>query len=332
MKWFLTVMFAGMTIGLTHAADPKPGDRLERKGDEIIVCGQLIHTGTPVVTWLDPGGYDAYRVERRFAPAEKASWAARAAEKKDAKPNRFFPVRKSAELSPEKYEELRGGWDLPALQSVVDQFVIHFDATGTSQKCFQVLQDERDLSVHFMLDLDGTLYQSLDLKEAAWHATKANHRSIGIEIANLGTTAVGPSERLDRWYKKQGSETILTVPDPIAAKAIRNKSITLKPSRPDPIVGMVQGQKLQQYDLTPQQYEALIKLTATLHSVFPKIRVDYPRGQDGKLLPVKLPDAEYDKYQGLLGHYHVQLNKVDPGPAFQWDKLIDGVKKIEASR
>ena len=37
-----------------------------------------------------------------------------------------------------------------------------------------------------MLDLDGTIYQTLDLKERAWHATTSNSRSVGIEIANIG--------------------------------------------------------------------------------------------------------------------------------------------------
>ena len=36
-----------------------------RKGDEIVICGQYFHTGAPVVLWTDPGGYDAYRTERR---------------------------------------------------------------------------------------------------------------------------------------------------------------------------------------------------------------------------------------------------------------------------
>jgi hypothetical protein len=30
-----------------------------RQGDEIIVAGQLFHTGTKIVTWMDSGGYDA---------------------------------------------------------------------------------------------------------------------------------------------------------------------------------------------------------------------------------------------------------------------------------
>ena len=36
----------------------RPGKRVKRSGDEIVVCGQLFHTGTKVVTWLDAGGYD----------------------------------------------------------------------------------------------------------------------------------------------------------------------------------------------------------------------------------------------------------------------------------
>ena len=51
-----------------------PGKPALRKGDEIVVAGQLFHTGTPVVTWMDAGGYDAYRVERRFSPFAESSY------------------------------------------------------------------------------------------------------------------------------------------------------------------------------------------------------------------------------------------------------------------
>ena len=30
----------------------------------------------------------------------------------------------------------------------------------------------------------------------------------------------------------------------------------------------------------------------------------------------------------MLGHFHVQRNKQDPGPAFQWDRVIDGARKL----
>src|ERR1041385_3139945 len=103
-------------------------------------------------------------------------------------------------LTAEEIERVRGGgWDLPLLQKVVDQFVIHFDVCGVSRECFNVLHDHRDLSVHFMLDIDGTLYQTLDLKERAWHATTSNNRSIGIEIANMGAYRSEESRALHEW-------------------------------------------------------------------------------------------------------------------------------------
>ena len=109
-------------------------------------------------------------------------------------PNRYN-LRKNG-LTTNELERVRGGgWDLSTLQRVVDQFVIHFDVSGTSRQCFNVLHDPRDLSVHFMFDLDGTIYQTLDLKERAWHATSSNSRSVGIEIANIGAYPTNASTR-----------------------------------------------------------------------------------------------------------------------------------------
>jgi len=136
-----------------------PGKLLERKGDEIMVAGQLFHTGTRVVLWSDPGGFDAYRVEQRFAPWAKADWE-NSKTNLDAPrtPNRYS-VRQDR-LTQEELERVRGGgWDLALLQQKVDQLVIHFDVAGTSRACFKTLQDQRDLSTHFLLDLDGTIYR-----------------------------------------------------------------------------------------------------------------------------------------------------------------------------
>ena len=83
------------------------------------------------------------------------------------------------------------------------------------------------------------------------------------------------------------------------------------------MTGTIQGKELVQYDFTPQQYQALIKLTATLCKVLPKIPCDYPHDAAGKVIPKKLPADELKGYEGVLGHYHIQTDKVDPGPAFQ---------------
>ncbi|MBI1322943.1 N-acetylmuramoyl-L-alanine amidase [bacterium] len=319
----LTVTLGLVAICAADTGTPvKPGTPLARKGDEIMVCGQLFHTGAPVVLWTDPGGYDAYRVDRRFAPLEKANWKETEKAGGVKTPNRYGARTKG--LSPEMVEKVRGGgWSIDELRDVVDQFVIHFDVCGTSKRCFQVLHDARGLSVHFMLDVDGTLYQTLDLKEAAWHATIANNRSIGIEIANMGAYPKTGKNPFETWYAKDATgKTIMTIPGGLEKSGIRNPPSPIRPDRNDPVEGAVQGQNLVQYDLTPQQYETLAKLTATLCTVFPKIKCDFPKDSDGNLIPKKLPDEAFRSYQGILGHYHVQTNKVDPGPAFQWDRLI----------
>jgi N-acetylmuramoyl-L-alanine amidase len=307
-----------------------PEGRLEsRKGDEIVAAGKFFHTGTKVVLWMDPGGYDAYRVERRFSPIEESGWDdSHLKMGLHAKPNRYG-IR-DQNLTAEQLERVRGGgWDLPTLQSNVDQFVLHFDVAGISRNCFKTLQDARDLSVHFMLDLDGTLYQTLDLKERAWHATSSNNRSVGIEIANIGAYGAKGRAPLDKWYKKDAKgRTILTIPAAAGPNPERTPNFAGRPPRRDEVAGKVQGGMLYQYDYTPQQYKTLAKLTATLCTIFPKITCDYPREADGKLMNHKLPADELTNYEGVLGHYHVQTDKVDPGPALQWDYVIGEARRL----
>jgi N-acetyl-anhydromuramyl-L-alanine amidase AmpD len=82
------------------------------------------------------------------------------------------------------------------------------------------------------------------------------------------------------------------------------------------------------YDLTPQQYNTLNKLTAALCTIFPKITCDAPRDAKGQVINHVLSDEQWKDFHGILGHYHVQANKQDPGPAFQWDRVIDGARKL----
>jgi N-acetyl-anhydromuramyl-L-alanine amidase AmpD len=58
------------------------------------------------------------------------------------------------------------------------------------------------------------------------------------------------------------------------------------------------------------------------------MRCDYPRDAAGKLVTHKLADEDLNNYGGVMGHYHVQSNKVDPGPALQWDYIIENARRI----
>ncbi len=42
----------------------------------------------------------------------------------------------------------------------------------------------------------------------------------------------------------------------------------------------------------------------------------------------RLSDPVLKSFQGVLGHFHIQTEKVDPGPAFNWDYVIGGARRL----
>jgi N-acetyl-anhydromuramyl-L-alanine amidase AmpD len=278
-----------------------------RRSDLIVACGRYFAAGTPVVLWTDEGGYDAYR-----PPAAAGK-------------QRFGAIRRDLPAAIEERVR-RSGWRLPDLQQVVHLFVVHFDVAGTSRRCFEVLQG-RDLSVHFLLDVDGTIYQTLDLKEHAHHATIANSGSVGVEIAHPGCW---PRERhpdMLRWYGRDERGWFMKFPG-IEVTGVRTPDFVPRPDRPDVIGGAIHGQQYWQLDFTPEQYRALARLCAALARVFPRLRLEVPRDADGAVRMTQLEPAELHAFDGIVGHFHVQRNKTDPGPAFQWERVLADARAL----
>ncbi|MFY7896262.1 MAG: hypothetical protein ACOVP8_08525, partial [Phycisphaerales bacterium] len=70
-------LLALVLLTLVACSAPRAGTPHPRRGDEIMIAGQLFHTGgARVKLWFDEGGYDAYRIERRFAKWPEANWEA----------------------------------------------------------------------------------------------------------------------------------------------------------------------------------------------------------------------------------------------------------------
>lgn len=326
-QWQKTLLGAAMlsvAVCMSGCCKPRcghrPGDPLYRHGDEIVVAGRFFHTGTPVVLWMDPGGYDAYRCRRHFEPEEIMPQKPVA----PTDPNRYGTRRNLPKEVQDRVQDR--GWSLDEARRVVDQFVIHYDACGTSARCFKVLHDLRGLSVHFMLDIDGTVYQTLDLKERAWHAGTANDRSLGVEIAHIG--AYRDMKTLSGWYAPDlWGWPCIRIPEAIKERDVRTPWFTGRPARKEVITGAINGQDLMQYDFTDQQYDALIKLTAALNRVFPRLRLDVPRDSEGNVRAEVLSEKELAEWSGLIGHWHVTKQKIDPGPAFDWDRVIEGARR-----
>lgn len=322
---------AALVLLLTACAAPDrrpearaaPGAPAPRQGDEIVVAGRFFHTGTPVVLWFEPPNYDAYRTDKRFAHPGEAAWSPDAG---PATPYRYSTRRMPGDPN-----------DLGDLRAHVDQLVVHYDAAGSSRQCFKILHDVRGLSCHFLLDVDGTIYQTMDLKERAWHATIANDRSIGIEIAHIGAYPIAQTtgepvtpdmieaSPKGAYYDHDARGPYLTLPAWQGGGGLPPGFLESRPrpARPFPVVGEIHGRPLTQYDFTDAQYEALARLTAALAEVFPAIALDCPRDGAGRPLARALTPEEFASFRGVLGHFHIQAGKIDPGPAFDWDRFLE---------
>src|SRR5689334_20499914 len=98
---FWTLLMVCLSNGCAH----RIGAELDRRGDEIVVAGHLFHTGSRVVTWMDPRGYDAYRVERRFSSFQDSGWeTSKVAQAALTTPNRYG-LRKDG-LTPDQIEKV----------------------------------------------------------------------------------------------------------------------------------------------------------------------------------------------------------------------------------
>lgn len=94
------------------------------------------------------------------------------------------PVSSRFTANPGTYGS-RGGTD-------IDSIILHHTA-GSSASGAESTLNSRGLSVHYIVDKDGTIYQMVGDERRAFHTgagtgrwTNANSRSIGIEIVNLG--------------------------------------------------------------------------------------------------------------------------------------------------
>ncbi|MCG3128829.1 MAG: hypothetical protein CHACPFDD_03725 [Phycisphaerae bacterium] len=304
------VLIAACTRGTTPPPH-EPSDEPRHPGQEIIVGGKHVYVGAPVVLWTDPGGYNAYVPGPVFATSGPAG-------------ERYAPGRAWADNDPTI------GFD--ALRTSIDKLVVHYDACGFSRRCFRILQDERVLSAHFLLDVDGTLYQTLDLRDTAWHGRSTNARSIGVEIAQIGVYSpkdrAADAHQKRRWYVREGGRLRLAIPAEFGETGIRGAG-PFYAARNRPVRGRIHGTLWEQVDFTPQQYETLARLTAALRRTFPLIRLDVPRGADGRAYSGELPAATLEAFQGILGHYHITTERNDPGPAFDWERLLSDVRAIE---
>jgi len=163
-------------------------------------------------------------------------------------------------------------------------FVNHWDVCLNSTSCASVL-NRRGISVHFLIDNDGTIYQALDMQHGAWHAghVRSNRASVGVEISN----AYYP--KYQDWYVKNGFG-----------------------ERPTVEGAWVHGEELDPFlGFYPVQIEALKALWGAIHQSA-GVELQTPLDQNASKTSTKYyQDALYGNFSGFVSHYHISKKKID---------------------
>jgi hypothetical protein len=167
-------------------------------------------------------------------------------------------------------------------QRGIKMLVSHWDVCLSSKSCFNVLK-KRKLSVHFLIDNDGTIYQIMDTNDVGFHAgnRKVNNCSIGVEISNAFYPKYQPT------YVKKGFG-----------------------ERPLMSNIQVHGRTLEDHlGFYPVQVEAFKALARSLNKHY-NIPLETPMLNEDMKTTVD-PQVRSGIFKGLVNHFHITSRKID---------------------
>lgn len=253
---------------------------------KIWIAGVGFEVDARVVRWDEGPRFDGHQ-PRCITPSHPCAGGVRPFSPK------FTSTRSVRIASRPALRSLRDNPTLSAAQAVIRQFVLHHDGCPTAASCFNVLHNERGLSCHFLLDNDGTIFQTVDLAYMAFHAAGFNANSVGIEMCNRGDAKQWPE-----FYRQRGQKRDVTT-------------------------CRIHGHTYLAFDYTAPQYDALKALARGLVRALPNLPVEYPQQSPGYQSWAVLPGVH--GFAGLLGHYHTTTRKWDPGP-FDFKKFCVSIR------
>ena len=197
----------------------------------------------------------------------------------------FIPINwpKVVLWSEDKGLKLEKGYSEYTEKREINMFMNHWDVCLNSKTCNRVLE-QRGISVHFLLDNDGTIYQTMDMNHAAWHAgdKKLNHNTVGIEISNAYDL------KYQDWYKKNG----------FGERPVIDGE-TVHGNKLKPFTGF--------YDV---QIQALKQLWKAIHEGL-GVPYDCPVDEKGETLKRVDPKVKSGSFKGFVSHYHATERKID---------------------
>jgi N-acetyl-anhydromuramyl-L-alanine amidase AmpD len=199
----------------------------------------------------------------------------------------------------------------------INWIVIHYTASGSGQGVLSWFKNpSARVSAHYVLDRDGTIYQVVKDEDTAWHAGLAarsglsdeenakrrdrdaqlypNRRGIGIEIVNWGLLR-RDGDNYFTWFNDWST----------------------------PYNGEVIAARERYWaTYTEQQYNKLISLVSFLCKKY-EVPAQFPAHGPGAY-HAEISDLK--DFSGLLGHEAIDNTKTDPGGAFDWERLRQGLQ------
>ncbi len=207
---------------------------------------------------------------------------------------------------------------------VVDRILLVHEGGGAAEAALRARFASGD-GAHFAIDLDGTIHQLLDVRDTTRHRGRAEARDVVVLLAGFGAVRPREAEALEAFYGRDELGLRLEVPLGPGGAGPREAGLVLRPQG-GRVRGEVNGYVLEQLDFTTEQYESLVRLTATLCRALPRLRADAPR-DGGGFLSTRALDAEaLERFRGVLGSYHLDPDATGPGPAFDWEGFLRRVR------
>jgi N-acetyl-anhydromuramyl-L-alanine amidase AmpD len=95
---------------------------------------------------------------------------------------------------------------------------------------------------------------------------------------------------------------------------------------PRPLSDLVEinGARVQSFGYTEAQWRSVLSVSRLLLRVFPTVKPDVPRRENGSVFNRALEEPL--TFSGFIGHHHVEIERWDPGPGFDWERLVRALR------
>jgi N-acetyl-anhydromuramyl-L-alanine amidase AmpD len=187
--------------------------------------------------------------------------------------------------------------DLALIQKEINLIVFHDSLTATASEFFYS-SAMTGRSSHFLVDTDGSIFQSLDLGYRAHHCgiDEIERRSIAITMIN-----------------------------PMEGSAPKTGQRELSPP------SLRHGASVTHWGYTPAQRRSVKRLSAKLLASFPHLNLVVPNDEKGGVPSGHLAVTDAS-LRGLVGHFHIKADASDPSVSFPWDEITRYLSLSDESR